>query len=259
MNLRCLMRHFHRMIRNFQMMSCLLRRTGLICRTDLIRLTILNRRMRLIRLWSLNCPQAVSYTHLKALTDVYDRIFEYDLSNNTMKCLDSHNSAIFKWLENIPMQIDEANEKWISSIVAEEDRSKVRNFFEAFRLSLIHILSTVAIYSEADRNALHVALADQSYCIGGPEACLLYTSIPLYSNVTARLYDGDVAGMLSRQIASPVQWEKIIRNMIADGFDTFIEIGPGRTLTNIIKKTDPSVRAVTAAEYMGSCQEGTSC
>ena len=58
MNLRCLMRHFHRMIRNFQMMSCLLRRTGLICRTDLIRLTILNRRMRLIRLWSLNCPQA---------------------------------------------------------------------------------------------------------------------------------------------------------------------------------------------------------
>lgn len=71
--------------------------------------------------------------YIKALTDVYDRIFEYDLSNNTMKCLDSHNSAIFKWLENIPMQIDEANEKWISSIVAEEDRSKVRNFFEAFR------------------------------------------------------------------------------------------------------------------------------
>ena len=84
-------------------------------------------------------------------------------------------------------------------------------------------------------------------------------TIPLYSNVTARLYDGDVAGLLSRQIASPVQWEKIIMNMIADGFDTFIEIGPGRTLTNIIKKTDPSVRAVTAAEYMGSCQEGTSC
>ena len=84
-------------------------------------------------------------------------------------------------------------------------------------------------------------------------------TIPLYSNVTARLYDGDVAGLLSRQIASPVQWEKIIRNMIAYGFDTFIEIGPGRTLTNIIKKTDPSVRAVTAAEYMGSCQEGTSC
>ena len=35
-------------------------------------------------------------------------------------------------------------------------------------------VSTVAIYSEADRNALHVALADQSYCIGGPEASSSY-------------------------------------------------------------------------------------
>ena len=35
-------------------------------------------------------------------------------------------------------------------------------------------ISTVAVYSEADKNALHVALADQSYCIGGPEASESY-------------------------------------------------------------------------------------
>lgn len=35
-------------------------------------------------------------------------------------------------------------------------------------------IATVAVYSEADRNALHVALADQSYCIGGPEASESY-------------------------------------------------------------------------------------
>lgn len=35
-------------------------------------------------------------------------------------------------------------------------------------------IATVAVYSEADKNALHVALADQSYCIGGPEASESY-------------------------------------------------------------------------------------
>lgn len=66
--------------------------------------------------------------------------------------------------------------------------------------------------------------------------------ISLYSNVTAQL--------LAKQIASPVQWEQIIRNMIADGIDTFIEIGPGRTLTNMSKKNDNRVTAVTVTEYL---------
>lgn len=72
----------------------------------------------------------------------------------------------------------------------------------------------------------------------------------LYSNVTAEPYGDDPAALLSKQIASPVQWEKIIRNMRADGIDTFIEIGPGRTLTNMIHKIDPKVTAVTVTEYL---------
>lgn len=75
-------------------------------------------------------------------------------------------------------------------------------------------------------------------------------TITLYSNVTAKPYTEDVAGLLSKQICSPVQWEKIIRNMIADGIDTFIEIGPGKTLTNMIKKINPDVTALTVTEYL---------
>lgn len=74
--------------------------------------------------------------------------------------------------------------------------------------------------------------------------------IPLYSNVTARPYDTDPAQLLAEQIKSPVQWETIIRNMIASGIDTFIEIGPGKTLTNMIKKIDLTVKAYTFAEYL---------
>ena len=74
--------------------------------------------------------------------------------------------------------------------------------------------------------------------------------LPLYSNVTAQPYCGNPAALLAEQIKSPVQWESIIRNMIASGIDTFIEIGPGKTLTNMIKKIDMNVRAYTFTEYL---------
>lgn len=75
-------------------------------------------------------------------------------------------------------------------------------------------------------------------------------TITLYSNVTAQPYGDDAAALLSKQIASPVQWERTIRNMIASGIDTFIEIGPGKTLTNMIKKIDTQVTALTVTEYL---------
>ena len=75
-------------------------------------------------------------------------------------------------------------------------------------------------------------------------------NITLYSNMTAEVYTDDVVGLLSKQICSPVQWEKIIRNMIADGVDAFIEIGPGKTLTNMIKKIDAEVKAVSVNDYL---------
>lgn len=80
--------------------------------------------------------------------------------------------------------------------------------------------------------------------------------IPLYSNVTASLYTEDVTDLLSRQITSPVQWERIVRNMIADGVDTFVEVGPGKTLTNMIRKIDPQVKACAVSEYL---EEVASC
>lgn len=70
----------------------------------------------------------------------------------------------------------------------------------------------------------------------------------LYSNVTAEAYTEDVKGLLSRQIVSPVQWEKLIRNMIRDGVNTFVEIGPGKTLTNLIRKIQPEAETPSLLE-----------
>lgn len=73
-------------------------------------------------------------------------------------------------------------------------------------------------------------------------------SIPVYSNRTAKPYSGSVRELLSMQISSPVRWEESIRNMIEAGADTFLELGPGRTLSGLIKKIDPDVRALSISD-----------
>lgn len=67
--------------------------------------------------------------YLNALTEVYDRIFEFDLSSRTVKCLHGPQLAQLRWIENIPMQLEEATEKWIVAGAVEEDRERVRSFF----------------------------------------------------------------------------------------------------------------------------------
>lgn len=80
-------------------------------------------------------------------------------------------------------------------------------------------------------------------------------SIKVYSNITAEPYNDDVLKLLSEQIKSPVHWEDTVRNMIDDGIDTFIEVGPGRTHTNMIKKINAEVKAVTVFEYLQEAEE----
>ncbi len=79
-------------------------------------------------------------------------------------------------------------------------------------------------------------------------------TVTLYSNMTAGQYADNAAELLSKQICNPVQWEGIIRGMIASGIDTFIEIGPGKTLTNMIKKIDTEVKAQTVTEYLAEVE-----
>lgn len=64
-------------------------------------------------------------------------------------------------------------------------------------------------------------------------------AFPVYMNYTGRKLEeaGGVREMLTRQAYSPVQWVKTLQEMQADGIDTFIECGPGRTLSGLVKKT----------------------
>ena len=86
--------------------------------------------------------------------------------------------------------------------------------------------------------------------------------MPLYSDRTGRPYEGDIKKLLAEQICSPVRWESIVRHMIASGVDTFIEVGPGETLSGLIAKTDKTVRTfcVSDEDSLKNCvQEVMGC
>lgn len=68
--------------------------------------------------------------------------------------------------------------------------------------------------------------------------------IPYVTNVTGQ-YVRDIVltrGLLIQQVASSVRWQQSVEAMIADGVDTFVEIGPGRTLTGFLRKINRDVK-----------------
>ena len=68
-------------------------------------------------------------------------------------------------------------------------------------------------------------------------------STPYVTNVTAEYVTepSEIKELLGRQVYSSVKWQQSVERMIADGVDTFIEIGPGRTLTGFLKKINKNV------------------
>lgn len=79
--------------------------------------------------------------------------------------------------------------------------------------------------------------------------------VPVISNVTADYVTeaGRIRELLVEQVSRPVRWEESIRRMIADGVDTFLEVGPSKTLTGFLKKIDRNVRVfnVEDAQTLG--------
>ena len=68
--------------------------------------------------------------------------------------------------------------------------------------------------------------------------------IPYVTNVTAKYVTdpAQIRPLLARQFSSSVRWQQSVERMLADGVDTFVEIGPGKTLTGFMKKIAPDVR-----------------
>ncbi|MGN0158854.1 MAG: ACP S-malonyltransferase [Brotaphodocola sp.] len=70
--------------------------------------------------------------------------------------------------------------------------------------------------------------------------------IPYVANVTAAYVKdaAEVKPLLEKQVSSSVRWQQSVETMLADGVDTFIEIGPGKTLAGFMKKINRTVKVM---------------
>ena len=71
------------------------------------------------------------------------------------------------------------------------------------------------------------------------------------SNVTADYVTdaSQVAELLKQQVSSPVHFTQSVERMIADGVDTFVEIGPGRTLEGFLRKINRNVKVFHISQW----------
>lgn len=73
--------------------------------------------------------------------------------------------------------------------------------------------------------------------------------MPVYANLTAEPYAHPYRGTLARQIENPVLWKQTIEQMAADGYDTFVECGPGKTLTGLVSRILPEAAVYSVQTY----------
>ena len=76
-------------------------------------------------------------------------------------------------------------------------------------------------------------------------------AVPYITNVTADYVtdSSQVKELLKKQISSSVRWQQSVERMIADGVDTFVEIGPGKTLEGFLRKIDRSVKVFHISQW----------
>jgi [acyl-carrier-protein] S-malonyltransferase len=75
--------------------------------------------------------------------------------------------------------------------------------------------------------------------------------IPVFANVTAEPVQEatTIRTLLHQQLTRPVRWEESVRNMVAAGATSFVEVGPGKVLQGLVKRIDPNARVSGIERY----------
>jgi [acyl-carrier-protein] S-malonyltransferase len=75
-------------------------------------------------------------------------------------------------------------------------------------------------------------------------------SVPLVTNVDAAVISAGALARASlvRQVSSPVRWRESVELLAREGVDTFVEVGPGKVLTGLVRQTAPQARGLNVED-----------
>lgn len=73
---------------------------------------------------------------------------------------------------------------------------------------------------------------------------------PVVSTITAEIYTdpGEFPALLARALTEPVRWTDAVHRLVAEGVQTFVEVGPGRVLAGLVRRIAPEARVLTAGD-----------
>ena len=85
------------------------------------------------------------------------------------------------------------------------------------------------------------------------DIALADAAVPVVANLTAdyETTAGDIKANLAAQIDHPVRWEESIQRLVADGFDTFVEVGSGTVLAGLMKRLAPDAKVLQRRRHAG--------
>lgn len=136
---------------------------------------------------------------------------------------------------NCPGQIVLSGEK--SRIPSALEHAKAMSLKRALPLNVAGAYHSSLMRSAQDELGTHIQQANISA-----------NDLPTYSNVTGRPATDteSIADTLVRQVTGSVRWQECIENMITDGTGLFIELGPGKVLAGMCKRTNKEIPCLSA-------------
>jgi len=78
-------------------------------------------------------------------------------------------------------------------------------------------------------------------------------TVPVVANLDAepKRDAGSAIAALVHQVTAPVKWEEVVRRLLSEGVDTFVEVGPGRVLSGLIRKIERGARSLSVSDPEG--------